>query len=431
MRFVKGFIIASGALAVVLAAGCTSIPFGEDDFYVKEGVLMRDDDAWTIRAVHNPDAGAEGGAKGAMLPAMGQVAKVGGNTIAFDLQGFNDDGTELDPMGAQAVEAIAERAETQHMAGVVRVLGDATDPAFRENAAKTAAETLKAERRAIYWIDGPDTPSLVARFKETAPTLVVATAPGKGGDVEYVDFVPYNKPEALEPEADEEKANPDDVHFILPAAAESYTKLDKALMTEEEKEPWEPDNSVLSEEEREAGFIALFNGKNLDGWWFEGDNTDGFHVSEYGFIEWVEDGADSIKTVNRYGNFILRLEYKILEGGNSGLFLRAPRACRESYIGMEFQLKGDHGKEPCDTCTGALYSQLAPQAIANKPGGEWNAVEIKLEGNHLHSKLNGTVIHDYDLSQHDDLAHRNKEGFIGLQDHGDYVAFRNIRIKPL
>jgi hypothetical protein len=145
----------------------------------------------------------------------------------------------------------------------------------------------------------------------------------------------------------------------------------------------------------------------------------------------VQEGAYALLTARRYGDYILRLEYKILEGGNSGLHLRAPRDCRNSYIGMEFQILGDHGTEPTDDTTGALYKQQAPLVNAANPGGEWNALEIRLEGTKIHAVLNGQVIHDFDMADHEDLAHRNQSGFIGLQDHDDYVAFRSIRIKEL
>ena len=127
----------------------------------------------------------------------------------------------------------------------------------------------------------------------------------------------------------------------------------------------------------------------------------------------------------------LCLEWKIEEGGNSGIFLRAPRAARCSRIGMEFQLRGDHGREPTDDSTGAIYDVLAPVVNAGRPAGEWNEVEILLDGTYLKATLNGQIVHDIDFHDHPGLQFRLRRGFIGLQDHGNYVAFRNIRLLRL
>lgn len=420
----------AGALVVSLSS-CATFTRGDDDFHVSGGQLYRDDDAFTMRAFMDHEVGAGKGAKSSMLPAMGKVAYVGGNTLCLDLAGFNDDGTEINPEDVATVGILAERADTQGMGVMVRVLGDSTDAAFRENAVKTAARALKGEARAVYWIDGENAAALAADFKQIAKNVVVACP--SGCDLRTTDVVPAEQPgdAVLVTGAFPEDLEAVDVNFVLEGTEENYTALDLALMTEEEKAPWTPDNSVLSEEERAEGFVALFNGRDLDGWYVRGDNESGFHVNECGNIEWIKEGAYALLTARRYGDYILRLDYKILEGGNSGLHIRAPRDCRNSYIGMEFQILGDHGTEPTDDTSGALYKQQAPLVNAAKPGGEWNSVEIRLEGTKIHATLNGEVIHDFDMAEHEDLAYRNQKGFIGLQDHDNYVSFRNVRIKEL
>ena len=177
--------------------------------------------------------------------------------------------------------------------------------------------------------------------------------------------------------------------------------------------------------------MSLTNGRNLDGWWFFGSNTDGFRVNDEGVIEYMEPGGKAILTAKRYGDFILRLDFQIEEGGNSGIFLRAPRDARQSYIGMEFQIHGDPGVVPSDDSTGAIYKVKAARVNPNKPFGEWNALEVRLEGTHMYATLNGEILHDFDMAEYEELKYRLKEGYIGLQDHGHYVAFRNVRIKEL
>jgi hypothetical protein len=68
---------------------------------------------------------------------------------------------------------------------------------------------------------------------------------------------------------------------------------------------------------------------------------------------------------------------------------------------------------------------------ASKPSGEWNRVEIRCEGSRVTATLNGETVQDVDFSQDPELAHRLREGFIMLQDHGNRVAYRNVRLKEL
>jgi len=161
-----------------------------------------------------------------------------------------------------------------------------------------------------------------------------------------------------------------------------------------------------------------------------GRNKEGFHVKD-GAIEWARPGGTMLMTRERYDNFILRLEWRIIKGGNSGLSLRIPRTNRHSKIGMEFQLQGDHGREPEAHITGAIYDVVAPLVNAGKPAMEWNSLEIMLDGPKLKAALNGEVVQDLNLDDNEELRYRLRRGFIGLQDHGRYVAFRNIRIKKL
>jgi hypothetical protein len=216
----------------------------------------------------------------------------------------------------------------------------------------------------------------------------------------------------------------------MPATDEARAALDAALADPAESKPWTPVNSVLTEQERAEGWIALFDGKSLDGWWIIGKNKQGFAVND-GAIEWKALGGAGVYTRNRYDNFVLRLEWKILKNGNSGIYLRAPRANRQSKIGMEFQLMGDAGTPCTPETTGAVYDVVPPLVNAGKAPGEWNTLEITLNGPLMKAVLNGQTVQDLNLDQDEELKPRLRRGFIGLQDHAAYAAFRNIRIKKL
>ncbi len=418
----------------VLCASCASMPWeaGRYDLSVEDGRIQRRDSGFTLRAIHEPDVCARGAELSAMVPIMARVAEVGGNTIAFDLCGFNEDGTELAAESVATVSAYADRARNQRMAVLVRVIGEGGTAEFRRNAVATAAKALYNEARAAYWIDGPDAAALAARFKDVAPHLVLA-AP-ENGDVTVTDDPSEAGDSGLFLLKDALPRDPHgDVNYVLADLQEAYALLDAAYMREAEKADWMPDNSMLSEEEREEGFVALFNGRDLDNWWPFNYGEDSFYVNEDGYIEFHGSGAGAVMTNKRYDNFILRFEYNITEkDGNSGVFLRAPRAARQSKIGFEFQIIGDsYLTEPHDTSTGAVYDVLAPLTVAARPEGEWNEVELVLNGPHYRAKLNGVLVQDVNFDEVEEMRYRLRRGFIGLQDHSDHVLFRNVRIKEL
>ncbi len=418
--------------AVLLGLACTvpAAAIGEKEFHVLDGVLMRGEDTAEIHAIYAPDAGQGGGSNETMLPAMAKIASVGANTICFDLTEISEDGSHVSATALRTVRTIYDRADTQGMRVMVNVLGNSTDPTWRRNAIKAAAKRLRNEPRVLYLIDGPNAGDLTDMFKSKAPRCMVVSP--RNGDLRLSKDAPGDTPDTASLYADHVVGRDDaEAHFLLDGSPESYTALDNALMHPSEKETWNHDPAILSKAEQAEGFVPIFNGKDLSGWRYHGDNENGFNVDPYGFIQWREEGGTALLSAKRYGDFTLRIEYKILSGGNSGIFLRAPRDCRQSYIGMEFQLRGDHGIPPGEDQTGALYMQHAADANPSNPGGEWNALEITLKGMHIKAILNDVVIHDYDLTEHEDLAYRNQRGFIGLQDHNDYVCFRNIRIKEL
>jgi hypothetical protein len=102
------------------------------------------------------------------------------------------------------------------------------------------------------------------------------------------------------------------------------------------------------------------------------------------------------------------------------------------------QIRGDYGSKPSNGTTGGLYDAKAPEVAANRPNEEWNELEVALHARHMRAVLNEQVIHDFDLDDPEvnaplpyghRLSERCTRGYIGLQDHGTPVEFRNVRIK--
>jgi hypothetical protein len=210
--------------------------------------------------------------------------------------------------------------------------------------------------------------------------------------------------------------------------------------------------NTLTPAERAAGWTLLFDGVDTGHW--RGYQRPGF--PESGWI--VEDGAlrvvaggggGDLITKAQYESFELRLEWKAAPRANSGIMYRVVEGNPAPWhSGPEMQIldDGGHGLAPDDPhSAGALYDLYRPATgKTTHPAGAWNEVRIVLRDGVLRQEQNGTVVAEADLSS-DDWARRVAEskfnaypgfgtaevGHICLQDHGNDVWFRNIRIRDL
>jgi hypothetical protein len=213
----------------------------------------------------------------------------------------------------------------------------------------------------------------------------------------------------------------DDVQKIRLAACTMTTQPDAA---------GNHPTAELSDAERAEGFELLFDGRTLEGWTTLNDDPGGWSVRD-GVLYCEGVNGPWLRTRRRYGDFVLRLEFKISDEGNSGVFIRAPLVARASRFGMEVQILGVSGPVSKQSTTGAIYDVLAPTKDAARPPGAWNDAEIDCRGSRVKIHLNGELVQDFDMDQVDELKNRLRCGVIGLQDHNDEVWFRNIRIKTL
>ena len=219
-------------------------------------------------------------------------------------------------------------------------------------------------------------------------------------------------------------------------------------------------HNTLTPEERADGWKLLFDGETTEGW--RGYNEDAF--PETGWT--VEDGVLTIQgsdgsvsgsggdivTTDTYDDFILKLEWKISEGGNSGVFYRAIEQPSQTiyWSAPEMQVldnanhpdanRGEDGNRKA----GSLYDLIpaAPQTFSGH--GEWQEAMIVAEGSHIEHWLNGEKVLEYEMwtpdwyqmirdskfGDHPEFGDAH-EGYIGLQDHGTTAHFRNIKIKEI
>ena len=199
----------------------------------------------------------------------------------------------------------------------------------------------------------------------------------------------------------------------------------------------------------DAGWTTLFDGKSLAGWRAFKSETPppGWEVKD-GILVHSGKGGD-LMTVREFGSFELELDFKIAVGGNSGIMYRVVTDGDAPYwSGPEYQILDNErhrdAKNGPDRLTGANYDLIAPSAAASKPAGEWNTAKIVVRGSRVEHWLNGTKVVEYEFGSPEwtRLVSENKfkawpiygkaaRGHIVLQDHGDVVEFRNIRIKDL
>jgi hypothetical protein len=206
--------------------------------------------------------------------------------------------------------------------------------------------------------------------------------------------------------------------------------------------------NTLTAQERAAGWQLLFDGRSTGGW--RGYRVDtipsGWRVEGGALVR--ETGGGDIITKGEYRNFELTLEWKISEGGNSGIMYHVAEDAEWTYeSGPEMQVLDD-ARHPDGhsrlTSAGACYGLYPSPAGVVKPAGEWNRVRIVVNGPRVEHWLNGVKVVEYELWSPDWQARVKaskfaqwkgfglaRSGHIALQDHGNVVAYRNIKIREL
>ena len=186
------------------------------------------------------------------------------------------------------------------------------------------------------------------------------------------------------------------------------------------------------------GFTSVFNGKDFIGW---AGPVENYEVVE-GAVVCKKGKGGTIYTKEQYGDFVVRLEFKVPANGNNGLAIRYPGTGDPAYTGMcELQVLDDKykGIDPRQA-HGSAYGMAAAKRGHQKPVGEWNTQEVTVKGATIKVVLNGTTILDADLSKVDPATFMGKskhpglaltKGHFGFAGHGDAVQFRKIEIKKL
>ncbi|QHT71889.1 DUF1080 domain-containing protein [Rhodocytophaga rosea] len=235
----------------------------------------------------------------------------------------------------------------------------------------------------------------------------------------------------------------------LPALAK-----DKITMENPEKSA-QKDNE-LTAAEKKAGWKLLFDGKTTKGWHTylkKGEEISPKWKVENGTLMLTDGGAGDIVTDEEFGDFELEMEWKIAEGGNSGIMYHVhedPKFKATYATGPEVQVLDDarhpdakQGKNG-NRVAGSLYDMLPPTTNVTKPAGQFNKVRIVIKDGKAEHYMNSTKVVEYPTTGPEwekmvnDSKFKGWEGFgkyskghIALQDHGNVVTFKNIKIRPL
>ena len=206
--------------------------------------------------------------------------------------------------------------------------------------------------------------------------------------------------------------------------------------------------NTLTTAERDLGWELLFDGESLEGWHLYGreGETQGWEIVD-GTLARTGGGGDLV-TEGSWTDFELRLEWRISEGGNSGIFFRVGDGQDAVWrTGPEMQVLDNErhadGRNGY-TSAGANYALHAPPRDATREVGEWNQVHILVRGNKVEYWLNTELQCSYELQSEAweelvaaskfasmPLYGREPSGRIALQDHGDLVWYRSIKIRAL
>lgn len=186
----------------------------------------------------------------------------------------------------------------------------------------------------------------------------------------------------------------------------------------------------------------LFNGTDFTGWQTSAGQpvAKGWVVKDGAMVR--EGGGGDVWTKDRFGDFVLELEYKT--AGNSGVFFRTDNPKDNVQTGIEVQVDVPAAKTGKHS-VGAIYDLVAPTK-QNAKANEWNALRITARGPRLTVESNGEVVAEMDLDRWTEggknpdgtpnkfkaaLKNFKREGHIGFQDHGAGVSYRNVRIREV
>ncbi len=207
-------------------------------------------------------------------------------------------------------------------------------------------------------------------------------------------------------------------------------------------------DNQLTEQEQKAGWQLLFNGTDYTGWKCNNGKPVASKVVDNS-MQPYESGGYIIMYDKPFGDFILKCDVKMSESCNSGIFVRVEDPANPVHTGFEVQISTGEGTSVHDF--GAIYDIVPPTKHVSHGPGKWDAVEVKCEGAKISVKVNGQLVSQLNADEFDQPGKRSIEGdhkfkldgknraikdfahsgYLGFQDHGHPVWFKNVKLLPL
>lgn len=217
---------------------------------------------------------------------------------------------------------------------------------------------------------------------------------------------------------------------------------------------WLTDKAFVAQNQENQGALhavplrswkPLFDGQTLNGWVVQ-DKAELWNVEDQA-IKCLGRGGGYLRSADPYEDFALAGEFKVDKGTNSGIFLRWSNLRDPVNTGIEVQVfDSAHKAKPGKHDAGALYDLVAPTQNAMRPPDEWNRIVVFCKGPYIGVRLNGAKVSEMDTSRYTQpgrnpdgsrnkfryaLASLPRRGYIGLQNHGGVVWYRNLRVLSL
>lgn len=202
-------------------------------------------------------------------------------------------------------------------------------------------------------------------------------------------------------------------------------------------------DNTLTAAEKAAGWKLLFDGKSMDAWRGFKKPASDWKVADGALAPDPKASGDLI-TKEQFGSFELAFDWKVSPKGNSGVMYHVTEDAAQSYFsGPEYQVLDNSRGEPPLQRAGALYDLYAPSADVTKPVGEFNQSRLIVTGNHVEHWLNGRKVAAYELGSPEFKAKvaaskfkawpfaASPTGHIALQNHGDDVWYKNLKVRAL
>jgi hypothetical protein len=205
-------------------------------------------------------------------------------------------------------------------------------------------------------------------------------------------------------------------------------------------------DNALTPAEKKAGWRLLFDGKDTVGWRdFKAPAPDAGWTVKDGVLSPDPKTSKDLISKGEYENFELEFDWKIAPKGNSGVMYHVLEVGDETYwSGPEYQLLDNAHGEPPPQRAGSLFALYAPTKDVTKPVDQFNHSRLVVDHGKVQHWMNGVKVAEYDLNSADfkdrvakskfkqwPMFATGKTGHIALQNHGDWVGFKNIKIRVL